>query len=176
MLPQLETTPVREFLDDLCVAILDVEGGLSVPLYGTMICGLGARLEETEDELDEDSVRRMFAGSLEEISAVTKAKAGDQTMMDALIPAAEAAQTAEGDVKAILRAAAEVAEAGAKASEGFVPKVGCTRNDKEQTIGTPDVGAVSVSLFIRGLEQGLSPLCEERKNRNISGAAARMNS
>ena len=79
-------------------------------------------------------------------------------MMDALIPAVEAAQFAEGDIRAILTAAADAAQAGAKASEGFVAKFGRARSYKEQTIGTPDAGAVSASLFIRGLAEGAGAL------------------
>ena len=77
-------------------------------------------------------------------------------MMDALIPAVEAAQQAAGDIGAVLTAAAEAAEAGAKASEGFVSKFGRARSYKEQTIGTPDAGAVSTALFIRGMAQGFT--------------------
>ena len=54
-----------------------------------------------------------------------------------------------------LSAACAAAEAGAKASEQFVSKFGRARSYKEQTIGTPDAGAVSTSLFIRGLAQGV---------------------
>ena len=76
-------------------------------------------------------------------------------MMDALIPAAEAAKAAQGTPADILNAAADAAEAGAKASEGFASKYGRARSYKEQTIGTPDAGAVSTALFFRGLAQGI---------------------
>lgn len=153
--PQWEDESIQEFLDDLGTAIMEVKGGSAGPLYGTMIGGLGAALGEEENELDSDGVKRMFSGCLEEMEDITTAKVGDKTMMDALIPAVEAAQTAEGSVKDILNAAADAAEAGARASEQFVSKFGRARSYKEQTIGTPDAGAVSTSLFIRGLAQGL---------------------
>ncbi len=79
-------------------------------------------------------------------------------MMDALIPAVEAARAAKGDVKEVLEAAAQAAEAGAKASEGFVAKYGRARSYHEQTIGTPDAGAVSAALFVRGLAEGLEDI------------------
>lgn len=154
-IPEWEDRSIHTFLDDLGMAVMEVKGGSAGPLYGTMIGGLGAKLAEDEKELDEDAVRRMFAGALEELQEITTAKVGDKTMMDALIPAAEAAQQAEGDVLAIAAAAAEAAEAGARASEGFASKFGRARSYKEQTIGTPDAGAVSTSLFIRGMVQGL---------------------
>ena len=72
-------------------------------------------------------------------------------MMDALIPAVEAAQNAKDDVMAVLEAAKEAAARGAKESEQYVSKYGRARSYKEKTIGTPDAGAVSMSWFFQGL-------------------------
>ena len=153
--PQWGDESIQDFLDDLGTAIMEVKGGSAGPLYGTMIGGLGVELGPDENELDADGVKRMFAGCLSEMEDITTAKVGDKTMMDALIPAVEAAQAAEGPPRDVLLAAAAAAEAGAVASEQFVSKFGRARSYKEQTIGTPDAGAVSTSLFIRGLAQGL---------------------
>ena len=153
--PQWSDESIQDFLDDLGTAIMEVKGGSAGPLYGTMIGGLGVELGPDENELDADGVKRMFAGCLSEMEDITTAKVGDKTMMDALIPAVEAAQAAEGSPRDVLLAAAAAAEAGAVASEQFVSKFGRARSYKEQTIGTPDAGAVSTSLFIRGLAQGL---------------------
>lgn len=146
---------IRAFLEDLGTAVMEVKGGSAGPLYGTLIGGLGTLLTEEEKELGEDGVKRMFAGALSEMEDITTAKVGDKTMMDALIPAAEAVQSAGGDAKELLAAAAEAARAGAKASENFPSKFGRARSYKEQTIGTPDAGAVSTALFIQGLAEGI---------------------
>lgn len=146
---------IRAFLEDLGTAVMEVKGGSAGPLYGTLIGGLGTLLAEEEKELGEDGVKRMFAGALSEMEDITAAKVGDKTMMDALIPAAEAVQSAGGDVKELLAAAAEAARAGAEASENFPSKFGRARSYKEQTIGTPDAGAVSTALFIQGLAEGI---------------------
>ena len=146
---------IKDFLDDLGMAAMAVRGGSAGPLYGTMIGGLGARLEDDENELSADAARRMFAGCLAEMQDITNAQVGDKTMMDALIPAVQAAQQTQGDCKAILEAAAQAAQEGAKASEQFISKFGRARSYKEQTIGTPDAGAVSTALFFRGLAQGI---------------------
>ena len=50
-----------------------------------------------------------------------------------------------------------VAQAGAAASEQFASKFGRARSYGEQTIGTPDAGAVSTSLFFRGLANAARP-------------------
>ena len=44
-------------------------------------------------------------------------------------------------------------KAGAEASKGFVAKYGRAKSYKEQTIGTPDAGAVSMAYFFRGLAE-----------------------
>lgn len=153
--PQWNDESIKDFLDDLGMSIMEVKGGSAGPLYGTMISGLAAELEDDETELDADGIKRMFSGCLSEMEDITDAKVGDKTMMDALIPAAEAAKAAQGTPADILNAAADAAEAGAKASEGFASKYGRARSYKEQTIGTPDAGAVSTALFFRGLAQGI---------------------
>lgn len=148
---------VKDFLDDLGMGAMAVRGGSAGPLYGTMISGLGTRLGDDENELSADAARRMFAGCLDEMRDITAAAVGDKTMMDALVPAVEAAQAcdaAEDDAAAVFAAAAEAAEAGARASEGFASKFGRARSYGDATIGTPDAGAVSTSLFLRGLAQG----------------------
>ncbi|MEG0323608.1 MAG: DAK2 domain-containing protein [Raoultibacter sp.] len=145
-----------DFLDSLGMKAMEVRGGSAGPLYGTLIGGLGFDLSEDEQVLDTAAVQRMFAGCLSEMQDITTATIGDKTMMDALIPACEAvaAASAADDVGVVLDAAADAAEKGAKASEQFVSKFGRAKSYKEATIGTPDAGAISTSLFIRGLAQG----------------------
>ena len=153
--PQWGEDSIKDFLDSLGMAVMEVKGGSAGPLYGTMIGGLGVNLDDDAGQVDEESLKAMFAGCLSEMEDITTAKVGDKTMMDALVAAVQAAQQAQGDCKAILEAAAQAAQAGAKASEQFVSKFGRARSYKEQTIGTPDAGAVSTALFFRGLAQGI---------------------
>lgn len=148
---------VKDFLDDLGMAAMGVRGGSAGPLYGTMIGGLGAQLADGEDAIGADAARRMLAGSLEELRDITNAQVGDKTMMDALIPAVEAAQAADAaddDAAAVFAAAADAAEAGAERSRDFASKFGRARSYGDATIGTPDAGALSTALFLRGLATG----------------------
>ena len=132
---------LKDFLDDLGMTVMAVRGGSAGPLYGTMIGGLGVGLGEEETDLSTDAARRMFESCLAEMRDITSAQVGDKTMMDALIPAVEAARSC-------------AAAAGAAASEGFASKFGRARSYGDATIGTPDAGAVSTSLFLRGLARG----------------------
>lgn len=148
---------IKKYLTDVGMAVMAIGGGSSGPLYGTMIGGLGTRLDDDIDGIDGPAAKAMFAGSLAEMQDITPAKTGDKTMMDALIPAARATQTLPDttDAEKVFRFAAVAAVQGAEASKNFVSKFGRARSYKEQTIGTPDAGAVSISLFFEGLAKGL---------------------
>ena len=133
---------VETFLEDLGDNTMEIGGGLSGPLEGNK-------------PIDAGTLKEMFTECLSAMEDITNAGVGDKTMMDALIPAVEAAQSAEDDVMAVLEAAKEAAAKGAKESEQYVSKYGRARSYKEKTIGTPDAGAVSTSLFFAGLCDGL---------------------
>ena len=145
---------IKEMLDDAAMAVMVLNGGSAVPLWNAWLDGMQENAPEG-DEIDVPGIKAVFKRAFEELDGVSGAKVGDKTMMDALIPAVQAAQQTQGDCKAILEAAAQAAQEGAKASEQFVSKFGRARSYKEQTIGTPDAGAVSTALFFRGLAQGI---------------------
>ena len=149
-----EDEDIERFLEDLGDSAMEIGGGSAGPLYGTLIGGLSGPLSGT-DSIGAATLKEMFAECLSAMEDITTAKVGDKTMMDALIPAVEAAQKADDDCMAILEAAKEAALGGAKESEQYISKFGRARSYKEQTIGTPDAGAVSTSLFFAGLCDGL---------------------
>ena len=143
-----ENQSIKEFLDELASAIMNVNGGSAGPLWGTLIGGLAIPLEGKTD-VDGTTLKAMLCSSLNEMEDITTARIGDKTMMDTLIPAVEQAQNAQDEVEAVLRQAAEGAQRGAKATENFIAKFGRAKSYKEQTIGTPDAGAVSLSILFK---------------------------
>ena len=149
-----EDDDIEEFLEDLGDSTMEIGGGSAGPLYGTLSGGLSGPLNGG-GAIGEGLLKEMFTECQSAMEDITNAKVGDKTMMDALIPAVAAAEAAEGDCLAILEAAKEAAARGAKESEQYVSKFGRARSYKEQTIGTPDAGAVSTSLFFAGLCDGL---------------------
>ena len=149
-----EDDDMETFIEDLADNTMEIGGGSAGPLYGTMIGGLSGPLEGNRP-IDAKILKEMFTECLSAMEDITTAGIGDKTMMDALIPAVDAAQKAQDDIMAILEAAKEAAVRGAKESEQYVSKYGRARSYKEQTIGTPDAGAVSTSLFFAGLCDGL---------------------
>ena len=145
-----EDDDMETFIEDLGDNTMEIGGGSAGPLYGTMIGGLSGPLEGNRP-IDAKILKEMFTECLSAMEDITTAGIGDKTMMDALIPAVDAAQKADDDIMAILKAAKEAAVRGAKESEQYISRYGRARSYKEQTIGTPDAGAVSTSLFFAGL-------------------------
>ena len=154
-LQQAASRDMRSLLQDLGWAIMGVDGGAIGPLLGLFFAGMsdGAAAEA----MDANAVAGMFESGLANLRKQTKAQPGDKTLIDALVPAVEAARSvaSAGDVAALLRASAEAAESGAEATKAYAAKFGRARNVKEQSIGTPDPGATSISLIFRGFTKGV---------------------
>jgi len=82
------------------------------------------------------------------------ARAGDRTMLDALVPAAAAFDRALDHDRApasAWAAAVEAAEHGAQQTAGMTPRAGRASYLGERAIGTPDGGAVAVACWLRAL-------------------------
>lgn len=148
-----ENLSMNDFMESLAAGTMGINGGSAGPLYGTMLEGLAAPLQG-KAEADGNTLKEMFNSCLEAMFEITKARVGDKTMMDALIPAVQAGCAAEGGLSDILSSAASAAEDGAHATEKHPSKFGRARSYGEKTIGTPDAGAVSTALFFRGLSEG----------------------
>ena len=153
-LPGMADSDLGTIFKTTGMTLVSTVGGSAGPLYGTMIGGLSDPLSGS-DAIDSEGLKAMLEGCLAAMEDNTPARTGDKTMMDALIPAVMAARDVEGGIPDILKAAADAAEQGAKDSEQYVSKYGRARSYKEQTIGTPDAGAVSTSLYFRGMYDGL---------------------
>ena len=148
-----EKKSIKELIEELGDSILGISGGSAGPLYGTLVAGFAEPLGN-ENEIDASLLKKMFQGSLSEMQLITKAQVGDKTMMDALIPAVEAAVNCDGDIEEILSVAAKAAKNGADSTEQIASKFGRARSYGDKTIGTPDAGAISTSLFFQGLYEG----------------------
>ena len=144
---------IQSMLDDAAMAVMELNGGSAVPLWNTWLDGM-QECAPDGGEIDVPGLKAVFSGALEALEDISGAKVGDKTMMDALIPATEAIEAYEGgDEAGLFAAAAAAAEAGADNSRNFVSKFGRAKSYGEQTIGTPDAGAVSMAYFFRGLAE-----------------------
>jgi dihydroxyacetone kinase-like protein len=134
---------------------MEIAGGSAGPLYGVLLEGLAGPLSDDDTEIDAPTLKAMFSSARGALYEITKARVGDKTLMDVLIPATEAAENAPNDVLSILQAATAAASQGLRETEKQVSKFGRARNYGEKTLGTPDVGAVSTELLFKGFHHGI---------------------
>lgn len=138
------TTPAR-LLTDLGNALRRAIAGSSGPFYATALLRAASVLDGKAEPVPADWVRALQAA----IAAITElggAKAGDRTMIDALLPALAAGQQG-GGLDAIARAADE----GAQATSAMFPALGRASYLGQRALGVPDGGAVAVSIWLRAL-------------------------
>jgi phosphoenolpyruvate---glycerone phosphotransferase subunit DhaL len=96
------------------MALISSVGGAGGPLYGTLFMQMGQSTAGKE-ELDAEAFADALEAGVKGVQARGKAEPGDKTMVDALLPAAEALRAAAGegaDLAAALRRAADAAREG----------------------------------------------------------------
>jgi dihydroxyacetone kinase-like protein len=127
-------------------------GGAAGPLYGTAFLRAATALGDTSD-VDAATLAAALQAARDGIVVRGKAEPGDKTMVDAWTPAIEAAAAAaaagDGDVRKVLLAAAEAAEAGAVSTDPMLARKGRASYLGERSIGHRDPGAVSSALILR---------------------------
>jgi len=137
--------------------VMGVDGGASSALLGSFIAGMGDT--ELGDAADCATMARSLQTGLQSVLRRTKARPGDKTMMDALVPAVEAFEAAAADGAAIGKAmnqAAAAAEAGAASTKNLVARHGRAKYLGEKTLGCADAGATSMALLFRGFGVALA--------------------
>lgn len=143
--------------------VLGVDGGASSAILGTFFAGMGG--VELGEECDGSQLAGSLDAGLRAVQRQSKAKTGDKTMMDALVPAVEtfaAAAAAGRDVAEAMQQAADAAQAGADATKNMVARFGRAKFLGEKTRGCEDAGAVSIALLFRGFSTALSGEKEDR--------------
>jgi len=136
-------------------AVMGIDGGSTGPLFGSLFNGM-AKAAKDVDSLDAPALAAMFDQGLAGIRKHSQAKIGDKTLIDAIEPAVQAMQAAEGDIAALLVAGAEAADQGAKATEDMQAKFGRAKNLGERSIGHIDPGAASAALLFAGFAKALT--------------------
>ena len=134
------------------MTLMSKVGGAAGPLYGTAFLRAATALGESSD-VDAAALAAALQAARDGIVARGKAESGDKTMVDAWTPAIEAAAAAagdgDGDVRKVLLAAAEAAEAGAVSTDPMLARKGRASYLGERSIGHRDPGAVSSALILR---------------------------
>jgi dihydroxyacetone kinase len=128
-------------------------GGTSGALWSAALIGIAKAFGNKESYSRDDVVAGVIA-MRDAIVDLGKAKLGDKTMVDALIPFTDAftAACAAGDaLPRCLARAAEQASRAAEQTASLSPRKGRARPLAERSVGHPDPGAISFALIMTGL-------------------------
>ncbi|CAN7788640.1 dihydroxyacetone kinase [Caballeronia mineralivorans PML1(12)] len=147
------TTPSGA-LATLGTALRRAIAGSSGPFYATALVRASRSLANAAEPTAQDWAAA-FRSSADAISELGGAKAGDRTMLDALVPAIEAF---DGGLKRGLNAAeawaaaVSAAESGAQDTAHMSPRAGRASYLGARALGSPDGGAVAIACWLRALQ------------------------
>ena len=136
-------------------AVMSSVGGASGPLWGMALRRASQRLGSAT-EIDGATLADALDQMVQAIRDRGKSDAGDKTMLDALMPAAQAFRAridAGAALPDALTAAREAAEAGRDATLPLQARKGRASYLGERSIGHIDPGATSSALVLGALER-----------------------
>jgi len=136
----------------------DRAGGTSGILWGIFISAIGKALGNTE-KVDAEKLYGALELATETLVNKSKAKLGDKTMLDTLLPFIDSLDEELGNGKTMAEAwkhASEIAQKCADATAALSPKIGRARPLAERSVGTPDPGAISMALIIKVVGEVIS--------------------
>jgi dihydroxyacetone kinase len=152
----LDDSAPHKFLRGCSMTISEFCGGASGPLWGAAFNAAAASAKGKET-LELTDVAEMFKEAASGIQKRGGAQIGDKTLLDALIPAAEALQKAADAGKSIQSAFADAAAAalrGAEATKEIAASKGRATYVGERSVGYPDAGAAAVGFLFGKLTGG----------------------
>jgi dihydroxyacetone kinase len=135
----------------------DRAGGTSGAIWGLLLRSWSNALSD-EDAIGDAAAAKGARLALDGVTALGRARVGDKTMVDALVPFVETLETAVNAGKPLKSAwteAAAAAQAAADATASLTPRLGRARPLAERSIGHPDAGAISLALVARVVGEAL---------------------
>lgn len=152
-LPALDLADPPAALATLSGLLRRVLGGTSGPLYAVMLLRASRSLA-AGDVADAAAWARAFEEGIAAMMELGDGRAGDRTMLDALLPASAAFTATIGSgasVAEALRQAAEAARRGAEATAAMLPRRGRSSYLGARATGHRDPGAEAVALWLDAL-------------------------
>ncbi|WAP54582.1 dihydroxyacetone kinase subunit DhaL [Streptomyces sp. S465] len=145
-------TAARVFLDDV--------GGTSGPLFGLLLQELAAAVAANPATA---GTRELAAGTTAGAAAIQRvgeAEVGDKTLIDALVPAAQALSACAPDTEPgqALHQAAVAAHQGAGSTTDLRARRGRASYTGDHARGVPDPGAMAIALLFASYDDALSSL------------------
>lgn len=154
---------IGEFLDACSMVIMEYCGGASGPIWGSAFRAAGKSAGQ-KTELTTKEFADMMQAAVNGIQKTGErsfgrgAVVGDKTLIDALVPCADAwskYSAEEKTVKEIFALAAEEAVKGAKATEDIVARMGRAGTVGDRSLGYPDAGAYALGVIFTEIAQAL---------------------
>lgn len=153
-----DTATPCELFKTAAGAFLDAVGASTGPLYATAF-RRAAQALKSHEELTVAAQAEIIEAMTMGIRERGKGQRGDKTMLDAWIPAAEAAAEARErgeDASAMWAKIVAAAEAGAKATRSMVAARGRAARLGERSLGHVDPGAASTVIILRAMRETLA--------------------
>jgi dihydroxyacetone kinase len=129
-------------------------GGAIGPIYGRGLSAVADTIASAPDEDPLSVARRAAEAAAAAVSALGGAKAGDKTILDAMVPYAQALASAESRGSRLGEAAHEAAAAAREAADATASmeaRIGRSSRFGERSIGTADPGATSFAIIVEAL-------------------------
>ena len=145
-----QDVPLGPLFKTMGMTLVSTVGGAAGPLYGTLFLEMGKAAADRTTLTAAEWAGVVSAG-VAGVQMRGKAEPGDKTMVDALLPAAEALRAAAGSGASLaeaLNAAADAAEAGMLATTPLVARKGRASYLGERSAGHQDPGATSSWLLL----------------------------
>lgn len=151
-------TPPGQLLIVAGKTLISVIGGASGALFGLALRRAGGSLGDA-DRFGGDELADALDAAVAGVAELGEARAGDKTMLDALMPAAAALRAAleagESPADAVA-AAADAARSGADATADMEARKGRASYLGERSIGHQDPSANSVAIMLAALRRAVA--------------------
>jgi len=134
------------------MTLMSTVGGASGSLYGTLFVTISKALRDKTADLQ--AFAAAFAQGVESVKLRGKADAGEKTMLDVLIPAAQRLQksaAAAASSQELLAAITGAAETGVEATRNMLATKGRASFLGERSLGHIDAGAKTAQLMIAAI-------------------------
>jgi len=135
-------------------------GGSMGPLYGIFFKSM-AEKSLGKENITADDFESMLESVPLNLSNITKAKPGDKTLMDCLIPALEAYKLSlqnNNEFETALSKMCDAAEEGRDFTKDLISKVGRSSRLGERSKGVIDAGAASCAIILCSMTSSIKEL------------------
>lgn len=146
-LPALAGKDAGTILKNVGTTLVSTVGGASGPLYGSAFMKAGGTMGGKKS-LGLEDLLTMLNAAIEGVKMRGKATTGEQTMLDAMVPAFEAIRDTEGTDAQRLRAGLAAAKEGVEKTKDMIATKGRASYLGERSLGHQDPGATSFTLML----------------------------